>query len=159
MSALRQHSEIDAVRAPGGGSRPVLLATLSVRIDPTAERVAIESALETDALLVIANMRWMPPFPATLMLARGYAVLPHEEDLDAVRATADRAAAVGVRTKLLRVASRRPLAALVELIHEYDAALVVLGPDLRLVSRLSLWLTARRVRRHTDCLVWIAPDG
>ena len=38
---------------------PVVLATLSVRVDPNAERVAIESALETGTNLIVANM--MPP--------------------------------------------------------------------------------------------------
>ena len=58
--------------------------------------MAIESALETGARLVIANMLWLPAFPATLMLAHEYATLPHEEDLDAVRETAARAAALGI---------------------------------------------------------------
>ncbi|MGH2856685.1 MAG: universal stress protein, partial [Solirubrobacteraceae bacterium] len=139
--------------------RLVLLATLSVRIDPAAERVAIESAMETRARLVIANMLWLPAYPATLMLARQYATLPHEEDLEEVRATANRAAARGVRTELLRVSSPRPLQALIELVRERGPGLVVLGPDTRRTSRLLLWFAARRIRRERSCLVWIAPDG
>jgi Universal stress protein family len=139
--------------------RPVVLATLSVRVDPNAERMAIDSALETHARLIIANMLWLPPHPTTLMLAREHATLPHEEDLEAVRATADRAAASGVQTELLRISSRRPLAALVELISERRAGLVVLGPDPRRTPKWWLWLAARRVREKADCLVWIAPDG
>lgn len=137
----------------------MLLATLSVRIDPVAERVAIESALETRARLVIANMLWLPAYPATLMLAPQYATLPHEEDLEAVRATANRAAALGVNTQLLRVSSRRPLVALVEVVREQNAGLVVLGPDPRRMSRLRFRLAARRIRREQGCLVWIGPDG
>src|SRR5580704_6849187 len=76
--------------------RPIVLATLSVRVDPAAERVAIEAALETRARLLLANLIWLPPYPTTLTLAREYATLPHEEDLEAVRATADRAAARGI---------------------------------------------------------------
>ena len=68
--------------------RPVILATFSVRIDPGAERMAFESALDVGARLVIANLMMLPPYPTTIMLAREYATLPHEEDLDAVRATA-----------------------------------------------------------------------
>jgi hypothetical protein len=82
--------------------RPVVLATLSVRIEPAAEKMAIDSALETGARLIIANMLWLPPHPTTLVLAREHATLPHEEDLDAVRATAARAAALGVPTELRR---------------------------------------------------------
>jgi nucleotide-binding universal stress UspA family protein len=140
-------------------SRPVVLATLSVRVDPAAERVAIDAALETHARLLLANLIWLPPHPTTLILAREYATLPHEEDLDAVRATADRAAARGIPTELLRISSRRPLAALIELIREREAGLVVLGPDPKRSPRWWRALAARRIRARADCLVWIAPDG
>src|ERR1035441_2033179 len=63
---------------------PVLLATLSVRVDPSAERMAIDSSLEAGAKLIVANMLVLPPYPLTFMLAPEYATLPHEEDLDAV---------------------------------------------------------------------------
>jgi Universal stress protein family len=141
------------------GPRPVILATFSVRIDPRAERMAFDSALDVGARLIIANLMTLPPYPTTIMLAREYATLPHEEDLEAVRATAARASALGIETELLRISSRRPLAALVELISERGAGLVVLGPDVRRSPRWQLRLAARRVRRQADCLIWIAPDG
>jgi len=147
----------DRVDAPG--SRPVVLATLSVRIDPSAERMAIDSALEAKADLIIANLRFLPPYPTTLMLAPEYVTLPHEEDLDAVRETAQRAARLGIRTQLLRISSPRPVQSLIELLRELRAGLVVFGPDLRRTSKLSFRLTARKVRRRAPCLVWIAPDG
>jgi cytosine/adenosine deaminase-related metal-dependent hydrolase len=149
----------DQSPAARAASRPVILATFSVRIDSSAERMAFESALEVGARLIIANLMMLPPYPATIMLAREYATLAHEEDLEAVRATAARAGALGIATELLRISSRRPLAALVELISERRAALVVLGPDLRRASRWQLRLAARRVRRQTDCLIWVAPGG
>jgi len=142
-----------------GGPGPVILATFSVRIDPRAERMAFDSALDVGARLVVANLMMLPPYPTTIMLAREYATLPHEEDLEAVRATAARASALGIPTELLRISSRRPLAALVELISERRASLVVLGPDVRRSPRWQLRLASRRVRRQTDCLIWIAPDG
>ncbi|HEY2319211.1 MAG TPA: universal stress protein [Solirubrobacteraceae bacterium] len=159
MSTLRQREGTDAPAAAAGGvaPRPVVLATLSVRVDPEAERVAIDSALETRARLIIANMLWLPPYPTTLTLAREVAVLPHEEDLDAVRETAARAAARGLTTELLRISSRRPLAALLELIEERGAGLVVLGPDPRRSPRWWRTIAARRIRRRAGCLVWIAP--
>ncbi len=145
--------------ATGGPARPVVLATLSVRVDPRAERMALESALEAGVGLIIANMLRMPNFPTTMMLAPEYATLPHEEDLEAVRETAQRAAAWGIPTELLRVMSPRPLTALIELIHERRPGLVVLGPDVSRTSRRRLRAAARKVRREADCLVWIAPDG
>ncbi len=160
MAAVTQRSRTDRPQ-PGGSPQPgpVVLATLSVRVDPNAERVAIESALETHARLIIANMLTLPPYPTTLMLAREHATLPHEEDLEEVRETARRAAARGVQTELLRISSRRPLAALIELIEERRAGLVVLGPDPSRTPRWWLWLAARRLRRQAHCLVWIGPEG
>lgn len=160
MAAIGQHEHRETpALAEIPAPRPVVLATLSVRVDPSAEAVAIESALETHARLIIANMLTLPPYPTTLMLAREHATLPHEEDLEAVRETAWRAANRGIDTELLRISSRRPLAALIELIGERQAGLLVLGPDPRRTPRWWLWLAARRVRRQAGCLIWIAPDG
>ncbi|MGH3261355.1 MAG: universal stress protein [Trebonia sp.] len=141
--------------APAAGRAPVVLATLSVRVDPEAERMAIESALEVDARLIVANMLMLPHLPTTLAIAREYATLPHEEDLDEVRATARRAAERGLETELLRISSRRPLQSLIELVEERQAGLLVLGPDPRRTPRWWRALAVRRVR----CLVWIAPGG
>jgi len=145
--------------ADANPTRPVMLATLSARVDPAAERVAIDAALETRAKLLLVNLMWLPPHPTTLTLAREYATLPHEEDLDAVRQTAQNAASQGISTELLRVSSRRPLQALLELVHERDAGLLVLGPDPRRTPRWWRTVAARRIRRRAECLVWIAPDG
>jgi hypothetical protein len=139
--------------------RPVMLATLSVRIDPNAERIALESALEIGTSLIVANMLPLPAYPMTFMVAREHMTLPHEEDLEAVRATARRAAERGIRTELLRISSRRPLTAMIALIRERRPGLVVLGPDVSRTPRWRLWLAGRRLRQGTDCLVWIAPDG
>ena len=161
MPLLHQRSDREAdVRDRVSGEaapRPVVLATLSVRVAPEAERMAIESALDARAPLIIANMLWLPPHPTTLTLAREVAVLPHEEDLDAVRETAARAAARGIQVELLRISSRRPLAALLELIEERGAGLVVLGPDPRRTPRWWRAVAARRIRQRAGCLVWIAP--
>jgi hypothetical protein len=155
----RPRGDIPSSTATGGPARPVILATLSVRVDPGAERMALESALEAGVCLIIANMLHMPAFSTTLRLAPEYATLPHEEDLEAVRETARRAAAWGIPTELLRVMSPRPLTALIELVQERRPGLVVLGPDVNRTSRWRLRRAARRVRDEVDCLVWIAPDG
>jgi nucleotide-binding universal stress UspA family protein len=141
-------------------ARPVVLATLSFRIDPAAEEMAVASALEAGVPLIVANMLHLPPYPATVMLVGpGGATLPHEEALDEVRATAARAAALGIRTELLRVSSRHPVRALLELVAERDAGLLVFGPATGRIRGPRLRAAARRVRRDAPCLVWIAPDG
>jgi nucleotide-binding universal stress UspA family protein len=156
------HNPTQSPPTPGADAhpaRPVMLATLSARVDPAAERVAVDAALETGAKLLLVNLMWLPPHPTTLTLAREYATLPHEEDLDAVRETAQHAADRGIPTELLRVSSRRPLQALLELVHERDAGLLVLGPDPRRTPRWWRAAAARRIRNKAGCLVWIAPDG
>jgi Universal stress protein family len=152
----RRRSPVAAMHGRSSRPRPVLLGTLSVRVDPTAERMAVDTALELGARLILANMLVLPPYPLTVMIAREYATLPHEEDLDAVRATAARAAALGIPTELLRVSSPRPVRALIELAQEREAGLLVFGPDRSRISGRRFRAAARAVRRHATCLVWIA---
>jgi nucleotide-binding universal stress UspA family protein len=148
-------SSVDATRA-----RPVLLATLQVRVDPTAERMAIDSALEAGVPLLLVNVIRLPPYATTMILAGPeHTTLPHEEDLEAVRATARRAADLGVKTELLRVRTKRPVTALLQVAGERDAGLLVFGPHLGRVGRIRFMRAARRIRSEAGCLVWIAPDG
>jgi nucleotide-binding universal stress UspA family protein len=109
---------------------------------------------------VLVNILRFRPYPTTLLLVGHEAMnLPHEEDLEAVRATANRAAELGVKTELLRVTTKRPVQALLEIVSERDAGLLVFGPDLKLTGRLRFRRLARKLRRDADCLIWIAPDG
>jgi hypothetical protein len=141
-------------------ARPVVLATLAVRVHPSAERMAIDSAIEAGVKLLIVNLIPLPPYPQTLVLVGPEATtFPHEEDLYALRDTAQRAADLGVRTELLRVRTRHAVNALLEILHERDAGLLVFGPHLGMVGRLRFRRAAQRVRREADCLVWVAPDG
>jgi nucleotide-binding universal stress UspA family protein len=161
MTQLRdRHEDIATASAEPTKARPVVLATLSVRVDPTAERMAIDSAVEAGVPLVLVNLIPLPFYVTTLvLLGPEGTTLPHEEDLDEVRATAARAAELGVKTELLRVRTRHAVSALLEVVRERDAGLLVFGPDLRLTSRRRFRAAARRVRREAGCLVWIAPDG
>jgi nucleotide-binding universal stress UspA family protein len=138
--------------------RPVVLATLSVRVAPDAERVAFESAIDAQCKLILANMLQLRPYPMTAMLAPEFLTLPHEEDLEAVRATAARAADAGIATELLRIRSLRPVKAMIELARERDAGLLVLGPDRTRVAPRHLRAAAKVVRRDAPCLVWVG-DG
>jgi nucleotide-binding universal stress UspA family protein len=160
MAEVRDRNRTDAPpEAVGTGARPVVLGTLSVRIDAAAEEMAIAGALEAGVPLIIANMLHLPPYPATVSLVgAANATLPHEEALDEVRATAARAASLGIRTELLRVTSRHPVRALLQIVAERDAGLLVFGPDRRRRG-VRFRAAARRVRRDAPCLVWVAPDG
>jgi nucleotide-binding universal stress UspA family protein len=151
---------IDTGRAERTSGRPVVLGTLSCRIDPAAERMAVESALEAGSPLLVANVVYLPNYPTTLMLVGpDAATLPHEEDLEAVRATADRAAGLGIRTEHLRVSSKRPVKALLEVARDRRAGLLVFGPDRTRIPGRRFRRAAREIRKRAECLVWIAPDG
>jgi nucleotide-binding universal stress UspA family protein len=161
MAQVRDRREhVERITAQPTRARPVVLATLAVRVHPSAERMAIDSAIEAGVPLLIVNLIPLPPYPRTIVVAGLDATtLPHEEDLDEVRATARRAADLGVKTELLRVRTRHAVNALLEILHERDAGLLVFGPHLGKVGRMRFRRTARRVRREADCLVWVAPDG
>jgi nucleotide-binding universal stress UspA family protein len=154
-----RHGEVQR-SAPGGHApRPDLLAKLATRVDPAAERMAIETALEMGARLIVANIVRLPPFHVSLRLhGPSGTVLPHEDDREEVRGTAQRAAARGLTVELLRVFTSHPPRALTELAGERAAALVVIGPDAGRISRRVVRRAARALR-SADCLVWIAPDG
>jgi nucleotide-binding universal stress UspA family protein len=154
----RQHADRTATQLAGiqaGG--PVVLGTLSSRVDPDAERLAIESAVETGVPLLVVNAVPMPACGRALAFAGPMALtFPLEEDYEQVRATAERAARWGIRVEHLRVTSPRPATALVQLANERGAGLLVLGPKRGRVSGWRFKRAAREVRRNATCLVWIA---
>jgi hypothetical protein len=140
--------------------RTVVLATFAVPVHAEGERVAVEAALETRARLVLANVRVVPVAPLSLTLHGVPGLtLPHEEALDEVRAVAARAAARGVDVLLLRVGTRRPERALLDVVREQRAGLLVLAPDPDALGARRLRRLGRRVRTRAGCLVWVAPDG
>ena len=132
---------------------PVVLATLSSRVDPGAERLAIESCLDAGVPLVVVNAVIAPACPHTLRLG---ALDPAREDYAAVRATAERAAAFGIRVEHLRVTTPRPARAIIEIARERAAGLLVLGPKRGRVPRWRFRRAARAVSSSLTCLVWIA---
>ena len=131
-----------------------MLGTLSARFEREAERFAIESALDVDAELIVVNVVELKPCPCTMrLLGPSAATLPDEEDLEPVRATAARAAAIGIRTHLLRVTSSHPVRALLEIVAEREAGLLVFGPEPDRVRRRTLRRAFVQVRERAPCLV------
>jgi len=105
------------------------------------------------------NVVELPPCPRALAMGGPCALaFPHEEEYEAVRRTAERAAKFGLRVEHLRVSSPRPARALAQVANERSAGLVVLGPKRRglLKGRWRFRRAARQVRRGASCLVWIA---
>ena len=85
--------------------------------------------------------------------------LPHEEALDEVRATAARAASEGVETLLLRVGTRHPARALLEVVREQDAGLLVLAPDPAVIGRAPCAGSRAACAGARDASSGSRPDG
>jgi nucleotide-binding universal stress UspA family protein len=147
--------EPTAVGRPARTSRtPVLLVTLDVPIVDAAATLAVEAAVEAGRPLVVANVvggHYLPapgiPLPTAVVA----------EDVEAsLRMPAELAASLGVATERLRVLTPRPVAALVELAHEREAGLVVLGADPSRVPRRRYAKVVRALHERTTALVWPA---
>ena len=135
-----------------------MLGTLAARFQPQAERFAIASALDVDASLIVVNVVELKPYVCTMrLLGPSAATLPDEEDLEPVRATAARAAELGIPTQLLRVTSSRPVRALLAIVTERGAGLLVFGPDPGRLRPRTLRRAVAQVRERAPCLVWTPP--
>ncbi|MCX6369775.1 MAG: universal stress protein [Solirubrobacterales bacterium] len=161
MPSIKDRSSLVTPSAPiAGASGPVVLATLALRPDPTAEQMAIDSCLDAGAPLILVNAVQLPMYPTTmLVLGPAATVLPHEDDRVAVSEAADRIAALGIPVELVGLFSPRPVQAVLKLLTQRNAALLVFGPLLSEVGRLRMRTATRRLRRDASCLVWVAPDG
>jgi nucleotide-binding universal stress UspA family protein len=147
--ASRPYAHFRATATPG----PVVLATLASRVDPDAERIAIQSCLDAGVQLVLVNAVSAPVGARTLRLG---GLDPVREDYLAVRATAERAASLGIRVEHLRVMTPRPARTILEIAKERSAGLLMLGPKRGCVPRWRFRRAARAVRKSATCLVWIA---
>jgi hypothetical protein len=137
---------------------PVILATLASRPNAEAEAAAIGAALDAGAPLVIVNAVRLPMLPLTLYLVGiSAAIGPEDEDLAAVRASAERAAALGVSVQHLRVVARDPTGALTSIANERRAGLLIFGPDPKRIGRRRFRWAARKVRKRAECLVLVLP--
>jgi len=155
MPALKR-AEPQAVSRPGGaGGRPVMLATLDVPFDADAVAFALDSAVELGQRLVVANFVERAPLPLSAML--GYDDLPASPEMEQSLAEPVRlAVSLGVDVTRLRVRSLHPIPALLEVVAEQDAGLLVFGPDRSRISRVRYWRAARAIRSSVTALIWMA---
>jgi nucleotide-binding universal stress UspA family protein len=140
----------------GGEGRPVVLATLGVPFDEEAASYAVDAAVESGQRLIVVNVTQLEPLPMSLRL--GYDAL--EEFTPDVTASAKRpaqlAASLGIEVERVRVRSPRPVRALLELVLERRAGLLVFGPDRSLIAPRTYRRAVRAIREDAGCLVWVA---
>ena len=143
--------------AGGGQQRPVMLATLAVRFDPDAARVAIQAAMEGDVRLVVVDAVEMPLWLQSM--ATRHAELETEEDRREIGRLVEHTAALGLEVEHYRVRSPRPVEALLQVAGEQDAALLVLGPDPARLKPRTFRRAVKRIRKRASCLLWVAGEG
>lgn len=152
LQQLRPSATPGPVRARG---RPVMLATLDVPFDPNAVVFAVDSAVELGQRLIVANFVEQEPLPLSAMM--GYDDLPYTPEMAESLAEPVRLAlSLGVTVARLRVKSFRPVQAMVEVVAEEDAGLLVFGPDRSRIRRLRYRRAARAIRARVTTLVWLA---
>ncbi len=155
MPALKRAEPQAASRSAGAGGRPVMLATLDVPFDASAVAFALDSAVELGQRLVVANFVERAPLPLSAML--GYEDLPATPEMEQSLAEPARlAVSLGVQVTRLRVRSLHPVPALVEVVAEQDAGLLVFGPDRSRMPRLRYWRATRAIRSSVTALIWMA---
>jgi Universal stress protein family len=152
-AALRLGAPAGAVSK--GTGRPVLLATFGVPFEPAACVLAVDVAVETGQLLIVANVVELPPLAMSVRL--GYDQLDDAEELvESLAAPARLAASLGVAVERLRVRSPRPVDGLLALLAEREPGLLVFGPDRSRVPRRRYRKAVGALRERAPCLVWVA---
>jgi nucleotide-binding universal stress UspA family protein len=133
----------------------VLLATLDVPFDHDAVVFAVDSAVEMGERLIVANVVEWAPLPLSTML--GYDELPYPPEMERSLAEPARLAhSLGVEVTRLKVKSLHPIPAMLEVVAEQNAGLLVFGPDRSRMMRLRYWRAARAIRSTVTTLIWLA---
>jgi nucleotide-binding universal stress UspA family protein len=153
---VQQQASRQAAAGQGGArGRPVMLATLDVPFDPNAVVFAVDSAVELGQRLIVANFVEQEPLPLSAMM--GYDDLPYTPEMAESLAEPVRlAVSLGVTVARLRVKSFRPVQALVEVVAEENAGLLVFGPDRSRIRRLRYRRAASAIRARVTALIWLA---
>jgi nucleotide-binding universal stress UspA family protein len=131
-----------------------MLATFNVPFEPEAATVAVDAAVEAGQPLLIVNVAETPILPVSMRL--GYEYLEAPELTAALRTPAELAASLGLGVELLRVASPRPVEALLQLVAERSPGLLVVGPARGALGRRKSARTAKRIRERATCLLWLS---
>ena len=155
MPVVQQQRAQAAAGPDAARGRPVMLATLDVPFDPNAVVFAVDSAVELGQRLIVANFVEQEPLPLSVMM--GYDSLPYTPEMAESLAEPVRlAVSLGVAVARLRVKSFRPVQALVEVVAEENAGLLVFGPDRGRIRRLRYRRAVSAIRARVTALIWLA---
>lgn len=131
-----------------------MLATFNVPFEPEAATVAVDAAVEAGQPLLVVNVAETPILPVSMSL--GYEYMETPELTAALRTPAELAASLGLAVELLRVASPRPVEALLQLVAERSPGLLVVGPARGALGQRKSARAAKRIRERATCLLWLS---
>jgi len=154
VSVIRRETPVAPVSPPTASGRPVLLVTLDVPFAPGAAAFGVDSALEAGQPLVVVNAVESALLPCSTVL--GYEYIPRPDVEASLRAPAELARSLGVAVERLRLCSPHPVAALLDLVAERRAGLLVFGPDPAFMRRRRFRRAAQAIQRRAPCLVWLS---
>jgi nucleotide-binding universal stress UspA family protein len=142
---------VPALRA--SEKRPVLLVTLDVPLIERAAHFAVESAVEAGQPLLVVNAVESALLPCSTLL--GYEYIPHADVEASLRGPAELARSLGVDVERLRVASPRPVAAVLQVVVERNSGLLVFGADPARMRPRRYRKARGAFERSAPCLVWL----
>lgn len=154
MLTLRRPRAPQAELESGRLGRPVVLATLGVPFDSAAAEFAVDSAVESGQPLVLLNVVELILTPQAIVFGSSWE-LAGDEDARALAEPARLASSLGVRVERLRVSSPHPVDALVEVVRERGAGMLVFGPDRSRLRPRRYRKAVKAIRERVACLVWL----
>jgi hypothetical protein len=140
----------ELVTAGAVATRPVLLLTFDVPYDAAAVAFAFETAAETSAELLIADIVPAMRVPATSSIRTFGDPYVVSTQVELVR----QAAAQGLKVKRIVFSHPRPIGATLDLLRDQGIGMLVFGPDRKRYGRWRFRRHAARFRRDAPCLVW-----
>jgi hypothetical protein len=129
-----------------------MLATLDVPVSEAAQRVAVDSAVESGQPLLVVNVVSRPFMPAVYA---GWDTPSTPQVEESLRSPAELAASLGLHVERLRVKTPHPLDALLELVAERAPGLLVFGPERSAIRARRYRKVVRAIERRAACLVWL----
>jgi hypothetical protein len=150
--AAGQRPAVDAAPTAEVAVRPVLLLTFDVPYDAAAVTFAFETAAETRADLLIADIVAALRVPATSNIRSFGDPYVVETQIELAKQAADQ----GLRVRRIVFSHPRPLGAAFDLLRDQGVGLLVFGPERKRYGRFRFRRHAAKFRRDAPCLVW--PD-
>lgn len=149
-TAAGRHTTLAPVITEAVGIRPVLLLTFDVVYADTAVEFAFETAAETQADLMLADIvpAMNVPAPGNVRSFGDPFVISTQIEL--AREAADR----GLKVRRVVFSHPRPMRASFDLLRDQNIGLLVFGPDRKRYGRWRFRRHAARYRRDAPCLVW-----